>query len=275
MPAQQHQDWLTDELEGRNDVLVADRDWLLKLYGIETGAEFSLRIISNLRTGNVLPVLIVRHENLRVLDELDCHEAIHDLRWIQFRCFGKLFPVVTIRPGAAPAEPQYGVYAGRQRQTVICTGAQLAQRIAAHDATLVSDAGCRKAVNTSAGDAFRCFTRKFLSRSLTIQDFDLLQRSGETWRPIETKRISGRAQFWAPYADDFANYMALNQAAARHGMLPPICAAYPRAARGPIAVLTVATQNGNLTGMRCMSDSVGMLTVVPATAYASDRRMAA
>lgn len=274
MPSNSNTDWLTDELEGRNDVLVADRDWLKKLYGISSGAEFSLRIISNLSSGKHLPMLVVRHENLRVFDAPEMQAALKDLKGRVLAGFGWM-PMIVVQPGDAPAEPEYGLYLGWQRRTQIHTGAQLAARFAEIRGEFVVDPGCRKAVNASAGDAFRAFSRTYLARQLVVQDIDLLQRVGEGWRPIETKRIGGRAQFWAPYANDAVNYTALNAAAKAFGLQDPICVAYPRAARGPVAVLTVAARDGNLAGRRCMSDAAGMLTAVPDTAYISDRRMAA
>lgn len=261
------------ELEQQNDVLVAEGDWLARLYGVSTGARFSLRLISDLDAHTDMPVLVIQHDNLRVIDETEgAHEALHRLRWEEFECIGKLFPVVVIRPGDTEGE-QFGVYRGRLRRTRVCAAAELAQFLAVHDANMIRGAGCGKALNKGCKDAFQAFSRQFLARGLVVQDFDMLQKVGHSWRPIETKRAKQAPAAWEPYCDDAPNYESLEQAARAFGFSEPICICYQPMVPGPVALLTVHRRlpGDELFGERCLCPSGAVLSSRPSSPYVSRR----
>lgn len=272
--AKPQQDWLTQELEQQNDVLIAESDWLARLYGVSTGAQFSLRLISDLDAHTDMPVLVIRHDNLRVMDETEgAHEALHRLRWEEFECVGKLFPVVLIRPSDVAGE-QFGVYRGKLRRTRVCSAVELAQFLAAHDPEMIRGAGCGKALNKgSCKDAFQAFSRAWLARGLVVQDVDMLQKVGDSWRPIETKRARQAPAAWEPYCDDAPNYESLEQAARAFGFEPPICICYQPMQRGQVALLTVHRRlpGDELYGERALCSSGAVLSSRPSAPYVSRR----
>lgn len=71
-----------------------------------------------------------------------------------------------------------------------------------------------------AGDLFRTFTRRYLSRFCISNDIDAL-RLGESGQPpliLELKKPSESIYTWKPYIDDCANYMYLKALAQKRGL---------------------------------------------------------
>jgi hypothetical protein len=226
------QDWFSNHIDQQPNTLVADRDWLHKLYHIQTGAQFSLRVISEFNAEAHLPLLVVRHDNPFVLDELQCHAEMADLR--EKLMTTRIPVIVAPRTACTLADAKFGIYCG-QHGTRATDAEGLArffrwlpqrQGFAAGAVNLVSNTGIRKHINSDVRDAFQLFTRAYLNRDLVIQDFDMLRRVGTKWQAIETKRHKCPVSSWLPYLDDSLNFTALAKASDAFGMLAPVCIGY-------------------------------------------------
>jgi len=266
-------DWFTDQFATQNDTLVADRDWIHKLYGIATGAEMSIRLLSSMRSDRHQPVLIIKHDNPYILDELCLHEHLADLR-DSVLSFNTRLPIIVVP--ATPcllADARYGVYCGRHG-TRVKTAEGLANFLAWFNPDLVLQAGASKAIYHDVRDAYQLFTRGFLSSSLVVQDMDMLRKVEGRWQAVELKRFGETPSTWMPYLDDARNFEALEQASAALGMHKPICIGYRKWREGANPLVTVhdvnATRAG-LTGRRHMSDVEHVFDVQPGEHYVSTR----
>lgn len=279
-------DWFSNHIEAQPNTLVADRDWLHKLYNIETGAQFSLRILSDMLTQFHLPVLVVRHDNLHILDELACHQALADLRHSVLQGMAKDIPIIV-----APATPclleeaQFGIYCG-EHGTRIRSADGLARYFkwlpelhGQHDSlNFLANAGARKLINQDVRDAFQLFTRAHLNKDLVIQDFDMLRLVGTQWQAIETKRHKCAVSAWLPYVDDSRNFRALAAASKAFGMLEPVCIGYRVYEREGSTPLVSVNYLKRITldaieGDRCIVPANKIWQDNPVTSFHSNKRI--
>lgn len=72
-----------------------------------------------------------------------------------------------------------------------------------------------KEKNRSINDKFQSWTRKNLSKFISINDFDsiCLKKENNSLHVLELKRIQQDPQKWCPYLDDFSNYYACQKIA--------------------------------------------------------------
>lgn len=105
------------------------------------------------------------------------------------------------------------------------TSDQLAQWFYQRKPALSSNVGTAKETNRPqsqrAGDLFRTFTRRYLSRFCISNDIDALRLGESEAHPpliLELKKPTESIHEWKPYIDDCANYMYLKTLAQKRGL---------------------------------------------------------
>lgn len=272
-------DWFTNHIDAQQDTLVADTDWLQKLYGAEhaTGAQFSLRLISDLDQGWHMPVLIVRHDNPFILDELNAHDKMYDLRNRVLVSISARIPTIVVPDTECKlGDAKFGVYCGHHG-TRIKAAAGLARFLGHFHAGMLDNAGAHKPICHDIRDAFQSFTRTYLNGHLVIQDFDMLRKAEGQWQAIETKRHKCAVQYWRPYTNDSRNFTALAAASEFFGMAKPLCVSYrviePEASpRISVNLIQNATYEA-ITGQRCVVAYKDVWQANPTEDFYSTKRM--
>ena len=273
-------DWFTNHIDSQQDTLVADGDWLKKLYGAEyaTGAQFSLRCMSLLEQGYHQPIQIVRHDNLHILDELNLHDQMHDLRSsVLVSISSHILTIVVPATECTLEEARFGIYCGHHG-TIIKDAAGLARALSHFHPGLLEDAGAVKPICHDIRDAFQLFTRAYLSRKLVIQDFDILRKEAGQWQAIETKRHKCSVDAWLPYTNDSRNFRALTAASEFFQMAPPLCVGYcvtdfdkDDDARVSVSLIQRATYEA-IFGQRCVVSVDEIWDAKPDTEFCSRNR---
>lgn len=74
--------------------------------------------------------------------------------------------------------------------------------------SFTEDIGTSKEENKSINDNFQQWTRLYLSKYITINDFDALSVDTAKLYILELKRVEEDINTWLPYLDDYGNYIA-------------------------------------------------------------------
>ncbi|HZW14050.1 MAG TPA: hypothetical protein VFF81_12775, partial [Noviherbaspirillum sp.] len=238
--------------------------------------QFSLRLLSDLRANRHVPVLIVRHTDLLVLDAPETLEPLRRLRKA-LRGIASYIPVITVLAGDCLVKhARFGIYRGQCGSRVV-TAEQLAARLAPYLPGMCDAPGAHKPVYHQARDAFQGFTRAHLAGHLVIQDCDVLRLVDGRWQAVELKRVREQPATWQPYTDDARNFQALAAASAELGMLHPLCMGYRKVRDGehPIVALHEIRTAGNnaIEGVRCTCHVEEVWQAQPKDPYTSTRKV--
>jgi hypothetical protein len=121
-------------------------------------------------------------------------------------------------------EDKFSIFAGSDFSEV--NGVGLSKAITDIDRQITDNVGTIKEINASINDTFQVWTRKYLSKYVTINDFDAF--SLEKRIIYELKRIKGNINDWRPYLDDHANYATLLQITKKANRAALMVVAYER-----------------------------------------------
>ena len=264
-------DWFTTQFATDKSILLADEDWLYKLYGVKTGAAFSLRLITDLVADEHLPVLIVRHDNLTVLD--GATEAMKALR-AELKTISSNLPIIVVP--ATPCdleEARFGLHAVGYG-TRIRSAFELAANFSWAYPALVADPGATKKINRDVRDAFQLFTRAYLTKDRTIQDFDMLRKVDGKFQPVELKRFNVSVDNWKPYCNDSNNFKAMLQASKKLNLGEPICVGYCKHGGDRVTVHRIKSANySKIEGLREEVEVAQIWQARPEREYVSANRL--
>lgn len=206
-------DWYTKLLSEHQHILVSDDDAIQKMFGVETGGEFSLRYVGNKSMGYKV-VIIAKHPDDIVFLNRYPEEVMFISRMARM-LFKQRVPIITCKSelSASIANAKFGVFEVENKSVIECSADELAKKVFfTLDSRLVNNVGEVKELNKSINDDFQLFTRQKLSKYLVANDIDALMTGGLLLF-IELKRIDeafNDLADWMPYLDDFSNYSALH-----------------------------------------------------------------
>lgn len=257
-------DWLTNRLWTFENTFVADRDWFAKVYHRETGAQVSLRMVSDLTRQKHPVFMVIKTDDLELIDHLWLAEEVNDLRMRIFGDIAPVIPVILCKTTLSPAGKEvFGWFNGIDTELLDAEG--LAHKFRAIDKAIVAPGGASKPAFEGLRDDFQAFSRAHLRRNLSCQDFDALHRVNGKWQVIELKRSWESVDEWLPRLKDRMALLSLQDAAVVLGMHQPTVVNY-RPEEGLVAAHVVQADNGDsLPGTRRVCNVVSLFDAQPIT----------
>lgn len=199
-------DWMNNLL-AYNDYYVSDHSSFSEKLNIPIDYQSSLRFYGNVRVGYRF-ILVIKYFD--IFDKtIVNNEAFKSTVEIFERVFSNLsglhqgFTVLFYSDN----EEYFIYYKNKFEQ---CNSQRLIQYFSFVSEELTANAGANKKINVSLNDSFQLWTRTYLSKYITFNDFDAFKfTESEMLNLIELKRPDqSTIQTWFPYKADVANYKA-------------------------------------------------------------------
>lgn len=232
-------DWFTCVMSSKNYIFVSDDDIVQKLFGIDTGCEFSIRYIGNRKIGFQI-VIIVKSESGDICALNKYPDEVQFISKLSKIIFNQKIPIITCKSNLSQSidAVSFGIFNIDTKQIHPISAEKLADIFKKINPLYTEDVGAKKSVNKTLNDDFQLFTREKLSKFMVVNDIDALMFGG-VMVFVELKRIdTGITAIadWTPYLDDLSNYAALYSIAHRLGGAKVRTIAYPKEKSDLVAI---------------------------------------
>lgn len=197
------EDWLTDKLSEKG-LFVSSHSSLNKHLGFEEkNYDVSIRFIGNTALGyNFLLVIIVDDIN-EFKNNISSNITIF-INKLSEKLNKQVYTVISMKS----IECQKFLASSNGKKFNEYNSDLLKTFFENINQQYTKNVGTSKDINKSYNDNFQVWTRKNLSKYITINDFDAISIDTPTVYIIELKRVDEDINTWLPYLDEYANYKA-------------------------------------------------------------------
>lgn len=202
-------DWLNDFLSEKG-FLVSSHLSMNEMLGLEKETDISIRFMGNRRISFFYFLIILAPSNLidKTVDDLTNNQKVIDLLHKFNSFFDKELSILVLENGEDFQSKYYTSL--DSKSYTFHDNDTLSNFFSGLHNDFTSNIGSSKEINKTVNDIFQAWTRAYLSKFITVNDFDVVWID-KTAYILELKRVEEDIDTWEPYLDDSSNYIACQQ----------------------------------------------------------------